>query len=118
MTDIDQVHRKSMAAFQLALQQEALSYRQAEASGDVDSMADAASRMAGLRASMRELGTMRSEIENANAHAEPPNPHGLSADEVEIAKLSGISDEQYAINKRRMNVMKDQGYWSQGRVFK
>jgi hypothetical protein len=44
--------------------------------------------------------------------------YGLSAAEAEIAKISGISDEQYARNKSKMESMKNQGYWSQGRVFK
>jgi hypothetical protein len=44
--------------------------------------------------------------------------HGLSAAEAEIAKISGISAEEYARNKSKMESMKQQGYWSQGRVFK
>lgn len=53
-----------------------------------------------------------------HAHQQQANPHGLSRDELEVAKISGISGDQYARNKQRMNAMKDQGFWSQGRVFK
>jgi len=46
------------------------------------------------------------------------NRFGLSRDELDVAKASGISDEQYAVNKNRMQQMKAAGYWDQGRVFK
>ena len=46
------------------------------------------------------------------------NRFGLNRDELEVAKVSGISDEQYARNKQRMQRMKAEGYWDQGRVFK
>jgi hypothetical protein len=46
------------------------------------------------------------------------NQFGLSRDEQDIAKVSGISDETYARNKQKMRAMKAEGYWDQGRVFK
>jgi hypothetical protein len=75
---------------------------------DAEAKLTALDRVAGAYASQQQQ----------HAQQQKYNPHGLSRDELDVAKISGITGEQYAHNKRRMQMMKDQGYWSQGKVFK
>jgi hypothetical protein len=75
---------------------------------DAETKIAALDRVAGAYASQQQQ----------HAQQQQYNPHGLSRDELDVAKISGITGEEYARNKRRMEVMKGQGYWSQGKVFK
>jgi hypothetical protein len=78
---------------------------------------EAADRLNQLNLERRSLDEIANNF--ATSQQQPQgNRFGLNRDELEVAKISGISDEQYARNKSKMESMKQQGYWSQGRVFK
>jgi hypothetical protein len=67
----------------------------------------------------REALDRRAQGYVAAQQAQPQGSRfGLSPVEAEHAKISGISDEEYARNKSKMVRMKGEGYWDQGRVFK
>ena len=63
----------------------------------------------------RQLNNYANELVHQQQQQPRGNQFGLSQDEVEVAAISGISEEQYARNKHRMEVMKGQGFWSRGR---
>jgi hypothetical protein len=66
----------------------------------------------------REALDRRAQTFVAGQQQSQGNQFGLSKDEQDVAKISGISDEQYVRNKQRYRAMKAEGYWDQGRVFK
>jgi hypothetical protein len=91
---------------------------QARLSEDADTTMASSREILEIRKSLRELDAIASDYTSQQQQQPRGNKFGLSPDEQDVAKISGISQEQYAANRQRMRVMKDQGYWSQGRVFK
>jgi len=92
-------------------------YEVARLSEDNDGVMAAADQIVDIDARAAALGRIAGNL--AMQQQQPQgNRYGLSMDEQEIAKASHLTDEQYARNRQKMHQMKDQGYWSQGRVFK
>ena len=85
---------------------------------DADATMYCADKIVEVDAKVAALNQIATAYVAGQQQAAPANKYGLNRDEVEVAKISGISDEQYAKNKSKMETMKNQGYWSQGRVFK
>jgi hypothetical protein len=85
---------------------------------DADTTMYAADKITEIDAKIGALNQIVSNFVAGQQRAAPANKYGLNKDELDVAKISGISDEQYARNKSKMESMKQQGYWSQGRVFK
>lgn len=111
MTDINEVHRRSTQSFALALQEASINYQRAAASNDIDGMSEAANTMAALRASMRELDLMRSEVQaqTATPTQQQQNPEGLSDEEADVARVSGLSPKEYRENRDRLRRMRADG---------
>ncbi len=86
MTDPREIHRMSIASYQSVLANENANYMQAQAANDMEGMVDSANRMAGYRASMRELDRMLAEAIHPQPQRGPVDRYGLTESEREVAK--------------------------------
>jgi len=94
-------------------------YEVARLSEDNDATMNAADQIVEIDARAAALDRIAGNfVRQQQQPQQPGSRYGLSRDEVEVAKISGISEEQYARNRQKMHQMKSEGYWSQGRVFK
>jgi len=100
-------------------QDQAIAVAQLEAarmSEDPDATNAAAQRILELDAQQQALAARAQQFARAQQSQPQGSQYGLSPEEVEIARISGLTEEQYLQNRRRMEAMKGQGYWSQGSV--
>jgi hypothetical protein len=87
-------------------------------SDDAYRTTEAAKRICQIDVERQQLNSYANQIIHQQQQQPRGSQFGLSRDEQEIAAISGISEQEYLANKQKMHAMKDQGYWSQGRVFK
>jgi hypothetical protein len=134
MVDLRKVHARGIQSMQMAYEEAAAEYRQAQLAEDTDGMASAAMRMAGLEATVEKFNNMANRAMNPQPGPMPTNRYGLTPDEVEVAKnsfgairdrdghLVDLSDDQkfeiYARNKARYRHMRQTGEYrdDQGQV--
>jgi hypothetical protein len=98
--DIRQVHARGVQGMQAAIEAENAAFRQAELSGDLDSMAASAQRIAGMRATVREMGIMAQE--EFNRRAAPPQVAGaedMPRRDVDLCRKFGISPNELGVAK-------------------
>jgi hypothetical protein len=96
--DIRQVHARGVQGMQAAIEAENAAFRQAELSGDLDSMAQAAQRIAGMRATVREMGIMAQEEINRRA-APMAGTDDLSRGDAALCQKFGVSPNELGIAK-------------------
>jgi hypothetical protein len=108
MADIKQVYNRGVANLGAALQAAMADYHYAESSNDVDGMADAAVRIAGLEATYAQFNSLANRTANPQV-AVPTDRLGLNAREREHARISGVSNEEYSRNKQRLSAMRQRG---------
>ena len=107
--------------YQRIAEEQAASVAELEAgrlSEDAYRTTSAADRILELDKSREALDRRANEYVRSQQAQPQGNPHNLSQDEMDIAKGSHLTPEQYSQNKRKYQAMKSQGYWDQGRVFK
>jgi hypothetical protein len=108
-------------------QYETIAQQRAQAAADLEaarlsedsySTMDSAARIVDADVRRAAVDQIANRFVASQQQAPQGNPHNLSNDEMDIAKGSHLTPEQYARNKQRYQAMKSQGYWDQGRVFK
>lgn len=109
MTDIKNVYQRGIAQMNAAYKEAELDYQYAAVANDVDGMAQAGVRMAGLESTYEKFVALANRTVNPQPAPAPTNQHGLTATESEHARLSGITDEQYRQNKARLWGMRNRG---------
>lgn len=100
MADLRQIHERSLRGFQLAMEEAASAYRQADLANDVDGAARAAQEMAGLKASMDALNNMAREAYAQQMPRADANKYGLTPDEVTIARGIASGDRNMTNDER------------------
>lgn len=91
----DTLYRRGMAAYQSAIDQAGLKYREAERIGDDDARLEAWQDMASLRVQMREAHEIAMQ-DMRSTQGVKQNPHGLTDLEVEVAKASIVDNSRHA----------------------
>lgn len=114
MSNEKEVYETAMAGYQSAIIDEQAAYQRAQLTGDFGEQVRASQSIAALRSQAQEFTRMATEHVASMRPAAAPSAFGLSDAEREVAKFSGVTEEQYAANKTKMLAMKEQGYWSQG----
>jgi phage I-like protein len=98
-----------MSDYDLAMREEELNIQRAEANGDTFAARTASQNLAGLRVQRSEYVAM------SHAHAASLRPEtnaerfGLSAAEAEHAKISGVTEQEYAKNKSKLAGLRQRG---------
>lgn len=112
-----ETYRTAMSGYESAIIDEEAAFRRAELSGDQEEMVRASMAIASYRATAREYNSMAAEHAQGMQAARPANAHGLSDQEVEVAKnWTGdnhmTADDKlriYAENKARYQRMRASG---------
>ncbi|SRR5579871_2109787 len=86
MVDLKNVHARGVQSIQLAYEEAASEYRQAQIAQDEDAMAASAMKMAGLEAMAEKFNGMANRAMAQSA--QPVNKYGLSPEEIDIARNS------------------------------
>jgi hypothetical protein len=113
MSDMRRIAEMSVASYQAAIQQEVANFKQAQLAGDELEMVGAANKIASYRSAMQQIPRMLEEATNPAQPGPRVNRYGLTEEESEIAKLSGISDEQYLQNRQRLHGLRAAGLYPQ-----
>lgn len=119
MVDIRKVHERGVASMSAAFKEAELEYQQAALANDVDGMAAAGMKMAGLDATLEKFNALAHRTANPQPqqYQEPRNRYGLTATEEEIARNSfhapDMNDDQkqqlYAQNRAKYQHMRATG---------
>ncbi|MCP3382856.1 hypothetical protein NLM31_21040 [Bradyrhizobium sp. CCGUVB4N] len=114
MSDLREVHQRSLRGYEYAMQECNMNFQQARLRNDMEAMVEASQQIANLRVGMNELNNMARE-----AYAAAPrdmNRFGLSKDEVEVANShpdSSMTPDQkqelYLRNKQKYQHMRMTG---------
>jgi hypothetical protein len=98
--DIQQIHGRAVEGMDAAMQTEIAAFQQTRLAGDMDAMAASAQRIAGMRATTRELGAMAQE--ELNRRAAPPQIAGaddMSRRDIGLCQKFGISPNELGVAK-------------------
>ena len=90
------VFNQAMGGFQADLMAASAEFQKAELAGDAETAAAWSSEMANIEVRATAYRQMAERAVAAQASQPAPNKYGLSDDQVEAARLCGVSDEVYA----------------------
>jgi hypothetical protein len=102
--DVRKVHERGSAAFQAAYKEAEWEYQQAAVNEDVDGMASAGMKLAGLEATYEKFNSLADRAINPAPPGEPVNHYGLTASEVDVARNSFSAKDMTDDQKQRLYV--------------
>lgn len=112
--DNAQVMQAKYQQLQIELAKANGEYESARLGDDADATLEAADEILDIGHRISQLERIAGDYQAAQQRGPQGNPHGLTDDEMDVASISHLTPEEYAKNKRKMEVMKGQGYWQHG----
>lgn len=114
MANEREVYDTALAGYQAAYIEEEANYRKAELTGDFSEQTRAFQAMGAHRAAMMGCHTIATDhvASMQRQQTAPTNKFGLSEREIEAAKISRLSEEEYSKNKARLAAMRARGEYA------
>ena len=108
------VFNQAVGGLQADLQAAGAEFQKCELAGDAENAAAWLTEMANIRARVTETYRIANEEVAAQASRPAPNKYGLTDEQVDAAKTTGVSEEEYARGVRELAARKRQGMYSDG----